>query len=194
MRDFLVYIVGHSIANVRNLHNHWHDIRCRDVTFRVFVYCFSTPGATLDSYLSSPAYNDLCKAPRPDLTIIFMGGNDISQETVVAELPYKLTKFCKHIEEITNSFAKVFMIESCNRLRGVDTDTYNKIRNSLNRNLQHRAREYFPDHVVITPLRFEYLSSDGIHPGPTGIARLVYKIRKVVGSYLYAYHAHEVRR
>ena len=100
MRDFLVYIVGHSIANVRHLHNRWHDIRNRDATFRVFVYCFSTPGATLESYLSSPAYNDLCKAPRPDLTIIFMGGNDITQETVVAELQYNLTKFVNTLKKL----------------------------------------------------------------------------------------------
>ena len=194
MRDFLVYVVGHSITNVRNLHNHWHNIRYKDANFRVFIYCFSAPGATLDSYLQSPAYDDLCNAPRPDLTIVFMGGNDIEQDTVVCELQYKLIKFCKHIEEITNSYAKVFMVEPRTCLRGVDSDTYNRIRNSLNRNLQHREREYFPDRVVITPLIFEYLSLDGVHPGPVGVAKLIFKIQRVIGLYLYSYHAHEVRQ
>ena len=194
MRDFIIYIVGHSIANVRQLHDRWHDIRYRDVTFRVFIHCFSTPGATLDSYLTSPAYRDLCESPSPDLVIVFIGGNDIKQDTVVAELQYGITKFCKHIEEITKSFAKIFMIEPRNRLRGVDVDAYNRIRNSFNRNIQHRNREYYPDRFVVTPLRFEYLATDGVHPNPVGLAKLVHQIRRTIGSYLYSWHAHEARQ
>ena len=148
MRDFLVYVMGHSIANIQNLHNRWPDIRFNKVTFRVSIYCFSVPGATLDSYLQSPAWDDLCNAPKPHLTIVFMGGNDIEQDTVVRELQYKLFKFCKHIEEITDSYVKVFMVEPRSRLRGVDSVTYNRIKNSLNRNLQHRECHYFPDRIV----------------------------------------------
>ena len=194
MRDFIVYLVGHSIANVRPLHDHWHDIRYRDVTFRVYIHCFSTPGANLESYLTSPAYRDLCAAPSPDLVLIFIGGNDIKQDTVVAELQYGITKFCKHIEEITKSFAKIFMIEPRNRLRGVDVDSYNRIRNSFNRNIQHRNRDYYPDRFVVTPLRFEYLAADGVHPNPVGSARLVHRIRRTIGSFLYSWHAHEARQ
>ena len=183
MRDFLIYVVGHSIANLQGLHNRCHNIRFNEAVFRVFVYYFSVPGATLDSYLLSSKYFQLCNAPKPDLTLVFMGGNDISQDTVVRELQYKLKRFCQHIEEITTTPAKVFMIEPRNRLRGVDFVTYNGIRNSLNQNLQHEEWLYFPDRIVVTPLRFKYLSPDGVHPGPVGIARLLHRIQRVIGSF-----------
>ena len=147
MRDFLVYAVGHSIANLRDLHDRWHNITYHGVTFRVFIYCFSAPGANLDSYLNSSAYEDLCNAPKPHLTFLFMGGNDITQNTIVRELQYKLMKFCQHIEQITTTPCKVLFIEPRTRLRGVDYISYNRIRNSLNRNLQHRERTYFPDRL-----------------------------------------------
>ena len=147
MRDFLVYAVSHSIANLRDLHNRWHNIIYNEVTFRVFIYYFSVPGANLDSYLTSSAYEDLCNAPKPHLTFLFMGGNDITQNTIVRELQYKLMKFCQHIEQITTTPCKVLFIEPRTRLRGVDYISYNRIRNSLNRNLQHRERTYFPDRL-----------------------------------------------
>ena len=194
MRDFLVYLVGHSIANVRPLHDRWHDIRYRDVTFRVNIHCFSTPGADLESYLTSPAYVKLCQAPSPDLVLVFIGGNDIKEDTVVAELQANITKFCKHIEEVTNSFAKVFMIEPRNSFRGVEADTYNRIRNSFNRNIQHRSRDYYRRRFVVTPLRFEYLALDGVHPNRVGSAKLVHVINRTIGSFLFSWYASEARQ
>ena len=191
MRDFLVYDVGHSIANLRDLHNSWHNITYNGVVFRAFIYCFSAPGATLDSYLNSSAYRDLCDAPKPDLTLVFMGGNDITQNTVVRELQYRIVQFCKHIELLTTVPCKVFMIEPRTRLRGVDYVSYNRIRNSLNRNFQHKDRTFFPDRYVITPLRFEFLSADGVHPYPFGEVGLSAEALSVIGSYLYSYHLYE---
>ena len=72
-----------------------------------------------------------------------MGGNDITQDTVVRELQYKLKRFCQHIEQITTTPAKVFMVEPRTRLHNVDFVTYNRIRNSLNPNLQHKERTFF---------------------------------------------------
>ena len=120
--------------------------------------------------------------------MILIGGNDIKQDTVVKELQYKLTKFCKLIEEVTQVPSKVFMIEPRLKFRGVDFDTYNKIRNSLNRNLQHKEKRLFPDRIVVTPLQFEYLAVDGVHPRPVGLAKLVFRMKRVVGSFLYSYH------
>ena len=117
-----------------------------------------------------------------------MGGNDITENTVVADLQAKLKEFCKHIEAITNSHVKVSMVEPRTRLCGVQSDTYNKVRNSLNRNLQHRD-PYFRPRAFVTPLRFEYLSPDGVHPTTIGVARLVFKVQKVVCEYLHAHHA-----
>ena len=93
MRDFVAYAVGHSIANLRDLHKRWHNITYNGVLFRVFIRCFSCPGATLNSYCNSSAYRNLCRAPRPDLILLFMGGNDITQDIVVRELQDRLIEF-----------------------------------------------------------------------------------------------------
>ena len=191
MCDFLVYAVGHSIANLRDLHNSWHNITYNGVVFRAFIYCFYAPGATLNSYFNSSAYRSLCDAPKPDLTLVFMGGNDITQNTVVRELQDRIIQFCEHIESLTTVPCKVFFIEPRTRLRGVDYVSYNRIRNLLNRNFQHKDRTFFPNRYVITPLRFEFLSTDGVHPNAFGEVRLNAKVLQVIGSHLYTHHLFE---
>ena len=135
MRDFLVYVVGHSIANIQYLYKRWHTAHFHEAEFNGYFYCFSVPGATIDSYLESQTFQDLCNAPKPHLSLILIGGNDIHQETVVKELQYKLIEFIKTVEKETGSPSKCFMIEPRTQTRNVDPETYNKIRNLLNRNL-----------------------------------------------------------
>ena len=191
MRDFVAYAVGHSIANRRDLHESWHNITYNGVLFRVFIRCFSHPGATLNSYCNSSAYRDLCRAPKPDLVLLFIGGNDITLDTVVRELRDRIIEFNKHIEYMTVAPSKIFFIEPRTRLRGVDYDTYNRVRNSLNRNFQHNEHTWFPSRYVVTPLRFEYLSADGVHPNEIGEARLNSKVLEEIGAHLFKNHLFE---
>ena len=58
----------------------------------------------------------------------------------------------------------------------------------LNRNLQHKEKVFMPDRVVITPLMFENVSKDGVHPAQSGKTQLVIRMFRVVGSYLYSFH------
>ena len=190
MRDFLVYVVGHWIARLTPLHRQTRNLRFKGFNFNVTFYCFSASGATISSFARSPQYDELCRAPRPDLCVVFMGGNDITENTVVANLQARLKEFCMHIEAITNSHIRVSMIEPRTRLLGVMRITFNKVRNSLNRNLQHRD-QYFRPRSFITPLRFEYLSSNGVHPNAAGIERLILKVQKVACEYLHAHHANQ---
>ena len=189
----MVYLVGHRLADVGSLHNHWHDIRYRDATFRVFIHSFSTPCATMESYLTSPVYTDLCNAPNPDLVLIFMGSNDIKEDTVVAELQASITGFCKQIEEVTQSFAKVFTIEPRSRYLGVNLYTYDHIRNSFNRNIQNH-KGYYRRRCVVNPMRFEHMALDGVNPSHIGTLWLVQQIKTTIGSFLYSGPATVVRQ
>ena len=172
------------------MHRQTRTIRFKGFNYNINFYCFSTLGFIISLYVRISQYDELCRAPRPDLCIVFMGGNDITENTVVTELQVKLKDFCRHIEAITNSPIRVSMIEPRTRLRGVFKITFNKVRNSLNRNLQHRD-EYFRPRSFLTPLRFEYLSSDGVHPNAAGVDKLVLKVQKVACEYLHAHHANQ---
>ena len=77
------------------------------------------------------------------------------------------------------------MIEPRTQTRGLVEKTYNKIRNFLNRNLQHKNR-FMSDRTVVTPLRFENVSADGVHPRPIGRTQLYCRIFEVVSLLLYA--------
>ena len=156
-------------------------MRVFDEVYLVIFFTFSAVGATIGSFFRSSQF-------RPDLCILFMGGDNIIETTVVVDLQAKLKEFCRLIENITNSHVKVSMLEPRTRLHGVQADTYNKVRNSLNHNLQHRD-PYFRLRYFITPLKFEYLLSDGVHPITFGIASFVWKVRTIACEYLYAHHA-----
>ena len=86
MVDYLVYVIGHSIANIKSLHHRWQTLSRNQTEFRVFFHCFNVPDGTIDSFLESQAFEDFQNAPKPHLTLILIGGNNIYKDTVIKEL------------------------------------------------------------------------------------------------------------
>ena len=184
--DFRVYLVGNSIANIAHMDKGQCTIRVYDEVYLVKYRTFSVVGGNTRSFFGSPQFDELLRSPRPDLCIVFMGGDDIIETTMVSDLQARLKEFCKLIENITHAPAKVSMIEPRKCFKNnVQPDTYNKIRNSLNRNMQHRD-PYFMMRYFVTPLKFEYLSSDGIHPITYGIVIFIGKMQMLASDFLHA--------
>ena len=184
-REFRVYLVGNSIALIGHMDKRQCTIRVYDEVYLVKYRTFGAVGGNTRSFFGSPQFDDLIRSPKPDLCIVFMGGDDITETTMVPDLQARLKEFCKLIENITHAPAKVSMLEPRTCLHNVQPVTYNKIRNSLNRNMQHRD-PYFKMRYFITPLKFEYLSPDGIHPITYGIASFVWKMQMIARDFLHA--------
>ena len=82
----------------------------------------------------------------------------------------------------------MFMIKPRTKCRGdLDPEKYNKNWNSINRNFQHK-NDFYAERIVVTPLRFENISSDGVHPRFVGRALLRQKIFEIVASFLATEH------
>ena len=113
MVEHIIHIVGHSISYDEFLDHESVLVADPETGTQHTAYfrCFSTPGATVDNYFDSAAFADYWLSPKPRLTIIIIGGNDIQTNTVVSDLQAKITWFVETIEATHQAPSKILMIE-----------------------------------------------------------------------------------
>ena len=123
--------------------------------------------------------------PKPKLTIILLVGNDIREDTVVTRLERSIVNLCKEVEAVHQRAVRFYLLEPRLITRDVELDSFERICNAMNKKVLQRNR-FMSDKVIVTPLKYENLSVDGIHPNPQGKLMLIDHIKSVTAEFFYA--------
>ena len=97
-----------------------------------YLKVFDVPGGKVSSIRNTNKWQALLSYS-PDLTILMIGGNDINANTSPKELALEIEQLAQEIETETQGHCIIFGIESRVRPRGISADTFNKIKNGVNR-------------------------------------------------------------
>lgn len=148
---YRVAIVGHCQVP-RSL-----DVEIENTEVRIF----RAPGAKVENFFSDDRMGQILLW-KHELTILWMGSNDINPNTKACELTQKILEIGRIIEQICGS--KVIIVEIENRLYQasnpvISNERYKKIKRAINRALL-KSKKFF----CINFNGFEFtLGRDGMH-------------------------------
>ena len=97
-----------------------------------YLQLFDVPGGKVSTIKSTGKWQALLSYA-PELTILMLGGNDITENTTPKDLALEIEQLVKEIEEATRGHCLIIGIESRVRPRGLSAETFNKIKNGVNR-------------------------------------------------------------
>jgi len=126
------------------------------------INIYRAPGGKATTFFSDERLNDVLTWTH-DLCILWLGSNDIREDSVPQEIVNDLVEVVESIEESCGAIVKVCLVEP-RFYPGEDYmthETYKKVQRSINRKLQRRLSNdflHFNSHSWINSL-----SGDGVH-------------------------------
>ena len=153
-----VAVLGHS--QIRDLpllagaSQSWGDNRV------ILTRKFFVPGATVESIQTGGVWERFLNFS-PDLTFIWIGGNDISATSSPLVIGRGIVALARRIKEISGGEVKIITIERRPAPRGISQVRYNRQRSSINRYLKHRD-QFARGRLVFLGVRDDD-SQDGVH-------------------------------
>ena len=96
---------------------------------------FFLPGATVPSIQVGQVWDNFVSF-RPDLTFLWIGGNDVTRDSAPVEIARGISELAQRIVQVTGGEVKVLSIERRPRPRGLCPFRYNRQRNAINRQLK----------------------------------------------------------
>lgn len=158
-----VAVFGHSYVSRLN------ESRPAVVNDRL-IKLFWHRGATVQSLGCSHVFDQLVHY-QPELTILIIGGNDITAQTQPKELAISIENLAKAVEEKAGGHCLIVGIEKRSNPRGLTADQFIKIRNGVNRNLRQKLA-FARDRYYPMEMSAEQLSYDGVHLNQVGTEQL----------------------
>ena len=129
---------------------------------------FPKGGAKAATIVNEPVFSELCDF-QPDLTFLIIGGNDITENTVIPNLAEKIIGVAKDVEDKAGGHCLIMGIES--RFALSDFTQYNKIKNGINRYLRWKT-DFSKTRYRPMEMSKEDLAADGVHLTPLGSQKL----------------------
>ena len=138
----------------------------------LIVRAFSVPGGKVSTIRNHREYHEL-EHFKPELTLMILGGNDITAQSDLQELAEEIERLALEIEEKTGGGCKIIGIESRTNPRGMSPDQFNRAKNGVNRRLR-RSLPYSKSRFIPMSMSKEELTlADGVHLGEAGSRKLL---------------------
>lgn len=175
----LVTILGHSY--VRNLFaGRTYD----EPPFK--FHKLAESGATVESLRDSASWEQLARF-RPVLTILIIGGNDISESTSPRDLANAIQSLAQQVEELTHGSVIILTIENRLRPRRISGEKFKTIKNATNRWLR-RVLPFTKTRCYPCGVMDEHLGADGVHLTPAGNIALLDNIVQLTKNWRLSQH------
>ena len=171
--DKLVAVVGHSLVP--------QSIGPID---GVKVEIFRSPGARISTFHSNPKLSNVLYWTH-DLTILFIGGNDINDNCVPAEISENIQNLIEEIHTTCNSHIAFVLIEHRNpppdNRFNVTASNYNRIATNINNRLKRKYKnKSYVQFVSVGAKPFKFGVTDGIHFDRETKTHLITKLRNAI--------------
>lgn len=175
--DKLVAIVGHSLVP--------RDI---GVVQGAQVRIFRSPGARASYFGTNHILSSVLSWPH-DLTILFIGGNDIHDECVPSAITDNICSVIEQIHQHCNSRIACVLVEHRNPPQGnrfnVSADQYKRIANSINNRLKrkYKSKNYIC-FLSIGAKPYQNGVTDGVHHNQESKRHLIQKFRNTIKRFV----------
>lgn len=149
---------------------------------RVDVRIFRAPGGHAHSFDSDHRLNQVLNWEH-DLSILWLGSNDIASGIDPGLLAEKVLDIAREIERNCGAIVRICLIEPrvYSRRGPISSEEYKKVQNSVNKRIK-RVKKYRV--IQFNTLSFqETLSGDGTHWSSEGKERVIEKLLKVIQGY-----------
>lgn len=172
-RDKLVAVVGHSLVP-----NSIGSVNGANIKI------FRSPGALVSTFDSNHVLTEVLNWPH-DLTILFLGGNDIKDGCIASQITNHIKDLIEKIHTNCQSHIAFVLIEHRNpppRNRfGVTASQYNRVANSINNRLKREyKRTSYVQFLSVGAKPFQQGTTDGVHFDETTKAHLKIKFRNTI--------------
>ena len=146
----------------------------------VEVKIFRAPGGRACNFPEDARMNKVLEWEH-DLTILWIGSNDVNVNTTPEIIFNDIKSICFEIQVSCQSVVYICQVEPRVRTRNISADQYKKYQTGINNRIK---RSKIPN-IHFNNLRFvEELSGDGVHWGEAGRVRVEAKFRKVVKLFI----------
>ena len=175
--DKLVSIVGHSLVP--------HTIEPVD---GARIEIFRLPGAKVSTFNSNPQLANVLSWHH-DLTILFLGGNDINDYCIPSEIARNIENLVEIIHHNCASHISLVLIEHRNPPPGnrfnVTAKNYNRIANNINKRLKRKLKnKTYVNFLSIGAKPFRQGVTDGIHFDAESRIQLKQKFRNTIKHFI----------
>ena len=167
----LVALVGHSLVP--------SSIGTIDDTV---IRTFRSPGVRVTNFDSNSTLNVVLNW-RHD--ILFIGGNDINDNCISAEIPNNIIQVVERIHVYCNSYICLVLIKhrnpSPNNRFNVTTSKYNRIANNINNRLKRKLKKKdYVSFISVSAEPFQVGVTDGVYFDEESKAALRRKFRNAI--------------
>ena len=177
-RNKSVAIVGHSLVphSIGNVHG-------------ATVEIYRSPGSKVASFESNEVLSKVLHMPH-DLTILFIGGNDIHDECVPATIAHDIISTAEQIHHHCQSHIALVLVEHRNPIPGnrfnVTASKYRRIANNINNRLKNKLKsKSYVQFLSIGAKPFQYgVARDGVHLNKGSELHLQHKFRNTIKYFL----------
>ena len=152
------------------------------------VKIFRSPGARVTDFEARHELNSVLNWPH-DLTILFLGGNDIHDGCVPSAITNNISSLIEQIHHYCDSQVAYILIEHRNPPQGnrfnVSAEQYNRVCNSINKRLKkkHKNKPYIC-FLSIGAKPYQSGVTDGVHFNEETRFHLVRKLRNTIMRFI----------
>ena len=148
----------------------------------VEIRIFRAPGGHAHSFESDHRLNQVLNWEH-DLSILWLGSNDITNGINPGLLADKILDVAREIESNCGASVRICLIEPrvYSRRGPISTEDYKKVQNSINKKIK-RNKKFRVIHFNTLSFQ-ETLSGDGVHWSSEGQERVTEKFIKVIQGY-----------
>lgn len=175
--DKLIAVVGHSLVP--------RSIKPVDGA-KISIY--RAPGAKACNFESNEALSSVLSFPH-DLTIIFIGGNDIYNNCTPSYITHNIQTLIEQVHDYCHSHICFILLESRHPPVGnrfnIDAEQYNKVANNINNRLKRKYKnKTYVQFLSVGAKPFQHGVTDGVHFDFEAKAHLQLKIRNTIKRFV----------
>ena len=181
-RQVKIALLGHSYIKYLGDFNNGKPYRVKGAQRKAVVKKFFKPGAKIREFQNTQQFEQL-KTFKPDLTYLFIGGNDITKKMKTSKVVSWICKLIENVEKETDGQVKFVKIEPRLRSKGLEGPAYNKMRTRLLNKIKYK-KEFFRGRLCHLPFKMENLKGDGVHPNRKGTELLNITLKHMITNFV----------
>lgn len=152
------------------------------------IEIFRSPGAKVSTFQSNQLLSNVLTIPH-DLTILFIGGNDIHNNCTPSLISSNIEHLIEQVHSYCGSFIYFVLLEHRDPPIGnrfnIDADQYNRVANNINKRLKRKYKNAsYVKFLSVSAKPFQRGVTDGIHFDRESEIHLRRKLRNTIKRFI----------